>query len=108
MRHRGGEARAQLLVRGQVAAGREVDEPLAPTRHLVRDDERDDAGVPRQQPVGEPLALREPVDGLARPPARRDHAVLVVEHDDGLAALLEQNPATGGVGVHAHAVLTDA
>ena len=65
-------------------------------------------GVAREQPVRDPPALLEPRDRLARPPARRDHAVVVVEHDDGLAALFEEHPAAGRVGVHAHGVLTDA
>ena len=99
---------AELLVRGQVAAPAEVDESLSPAADLVRDDERDDPGVAGEQPVGDALSLAQAVDRLARPAARADHAVGVVEHDDGLAALLEERAPPRRVAVHPHVVLTDA
>jgi hypothetical protein len=101
------EARPQLLVGGQVAAAAEVDEPLAAAVHLIGDDERDDPGITREEAVGDLRALLEPLDRLARTTAAGDHAIFRVEHDDGLAALLEEHPAAGRVAVHAHAVLTD-
>ena len=63
---------------------------------------------PERSPSGSLSPSAQPLDRLARAPARAEHAVVVVEHDDRLAALLEQHPAPGGVGVHAHGVLTDA
>ena len=47
VRDGGSEPRAELLVRGEVALAREVDEPLAAAAHLVRHDERDDARARR-------------------------------------------------------------
>ena len=65
-------------------------------------------GLAREQAVGDLLALLQPLDRLARAAAAGDHAVLGVEDDDRLAALLEQHPAPRRVGVHPHTVLTDA
>ena len=65
-------------------------------------------GLARQEAVRELLALRQALDRLARAAAGREHAIVLVEHDDRLAALLEQHPPPRGVGVHAHGVLTDA
>ena len=67
VRDRSGEARAQLLVRGKVALAREVDETLAPTAHLVRNDERDDAALAGQEVRRERARPR----GGRRPPAAR-------------------------------------
>ena len=58
VRDRGREARAELLVRGEVAAPREVDEPLAASVHVVRHDERDDSR-PRRRGA-RPAASRPP------------------------------------------------
>ena len=85
----------------------EVDEALAPAADLVGDDERDDPGVAGEQPVRDALALAQAVDRLPRAAARADHAVGVVEHDDGLAALLEERAPARRVAVHPHVVLTD-
>ncbi len=107
VRDRGREACAQLLVRREVAAAREVHQPFPASADIERNDERDDPGVAREDPVRKPLALREPGERLPSPPAGGDHAIVRVEHDHRLAALLEQHPAPGGVGVHADAVVTE-
>ena len=99
MRDGGGEARAELLVGGEVTLAREVDEALAAAAGLVRDDERDDAALARQQVGREPLALAQPVDRLASPPAREQDAIRVVEDDDRLTALLDERPPSDRVGV---------
>ena len=62
---------------------------------------------PRRSAVRQQLAFADPFERLPRAPARRDHAILVVEHDDRLAALLDDHPAAQRVAFHA-AVLTDA
>ena len=108
VRDRGREAGPELLVRGEVAAARQVDEPLPAPVHVVRDDERDDPRLAGEEAVGQLHALLEALDRLPCAAAGREDAVLVVEDDDRLAALLEQHPAPRGVGVHAHRVLTDA
>ena len=108
VRHGRREPGSELLVRRQVAAAAQVDEPLAAAVDVVRNDERHDPGLAGEQPVGDRRPLPEAVDRLSRASARADHPVGLVEHDDGLAALLEQHPAAFGVGVHAHGVLTDA
>jgi hypothetical protein len=108
VRYRGREAGAELFVGGEVAAPREVDEPLAAPVHVVRHDQRDDPRLAGEEAVRYLPALLEALDRLACAAAGRKHAVLGVEHDDGLPALLEQYPAPRGVGVHAHGVLTDA
>ncbi len=87
---------------------REVDETLAPTGDLVRDDERDDSALAGQEVRRKSLALAHAVDRLARPAAREQDAVVVVEDDDRLAALLDERPAPDRVGVASrHAVLTE-
>ena len=54
---------------------------------------------PESRSAGKRLALAEAVDRLARTAAREQDAVGVVEHDDGLAALLDEHPAPDRVGV---------
>ena len=100
VRDRRGEAGAELLVRRQVAAAAQVDEPLAPPTDVVRDDERDDARIAREEALRDPVTLAQAVDRLPRSTARIEHAVVVVEHDDRLAALLEQHASACGVRVH--------
>jgi hypothetical protein len=104
----GREARAELLVRGQVAAARQVDEPLAASVHVVRHDERDDSRLAGEEAVRQLPTLLEPLDRLAGATAGREHPIVAVQDDHRLAALLEQHPGPRGVGVHAHGVLTDA
>ena len=99
VRHRRREPRAKLLVRGEVALAREVDETLAPTADLVRHDERDDAALAGQEVSGEALALTQAVDRLARATARVQHAIRVVEDDDRLPALLDEHSPPDRVGV---------
>ena len=45
----------------------------------------------------QPLALGEPLHGLARTPARRHDAVVLVQHDHHLAALLDEHTAPFGL-----------
>ena len=99
MRDGGREPCPELLVRGEVSLAREEDEPLAPAGDLVRDDERDDAALARQQIRREGLALDDAVDRLARAAAREQHAVVVVEDHDRLSALLDERPSPDRVGV---------
>ena len=63
--------------------------------------------VAGEQPVRDALALAQAVDRLTCTPARPDHSVGVVEHDHGLAALLEERSPASRVAVHPHVVLTD-
>ena len=66
------EPGAELLVRRQVAAAAQVDEPLAAAVDVVGDDERHDPGLAGQQPVGDRLALPEvPRSTAARVGSRR-------------------------------------
>ena len=103
MRDRGREPRAQLLVGGEIAFAREVHEALAPASDLVGDDERDHAALAGEQVRWELRALDEAVDRLARTAARKQDAIVVAEHDHGLAALLDERPAPDRVGVgHPH------
>ena len=90
---------AQLLVRGEVALAREVDEALAPAANLVRHDERDHTALAGEEVRRQGLALAEAVDGLPSPAARMEHAVGVVEDDDCLAALLDEHASPDRVGV---------
>ena len=106
MRHGRREARAELLVRGQVAGLGEVDEPLGPAADAVGHDERRAAAFAAQERLGQRLAFADAVERLAGAPAGGEDAILVVEHDDRLAALLDQHPAAQRVSVHA-AVLTE-
>ena len=93
------EPGAQLLVRGEVALAREVDEALAPAAHFVRHDERDHPALAREEVRRQRLALAEAVDGLPSTAARVQHTVGVVEDDDRLAALLDEHASPGRVGV---------
>ena len=99
VRHGGREAGTKLLVRGEVALAREVDETLATTADLVRHDERDHAALAGEEISGEALALTQAVDRLARATARMQHAIRVVEDDDRLPALLHEHSPPGRVGV---------
>ena len=106
VRDRGREAGAELLVRGEVAGLGEVDEPLGQAADAVRDDERRTAALAAQERLRQQLAFADPFERLPRAPARRDHAILVVEHDHRLAALLDDHPAAQRVALHV-AVVTD-
>ena len=91
VRDGGREARAQLLVGGEVAGLGEVDEPLRRVR-------RPRTGRSSARSLCEQVAAlssspsRTPSDWRARRLAVSDDPVLV-EHDDRLAALLEQHLA---------------
>ncbi len=61
----------------------------------------------REEALGDPLALSQAVDRPTGAPAGADHAIGVVEHHYGLAALLEERPPAGRVAIHPHRVLTD-
>ena len=54
---------------------------------------------PRQEIRRQGLALAQAVDRLPRPAARKQDAIRVVEDDDRLAALLDEHPPPGRVGV---------
>ena len=71
-----------------------------PAAHGVRDDERHMPVLAREQPLGHRLAFADPFDRLPRAAAGGEHATLVVEHDDRLAALLDQHAGSLGVDVH--------
>jgi hypothetical protein len=86
VRDGGGEACAELLVGVRVAAT-DVDEPLAAAVEVVRDDEH---VVAVREPRRSREALGQPVDRLASAPAGGDDAVLGIQHDEQLSALLEQ------------------
>ena len=78
----------------------EVDEALGPPVGVVADHERDESELTRKQARGEALALADAFDALPSPPAGEQDAVLLVEHNHCLAALLDQGAAANGVGVH--------
>jgi hypothetical protein len=100
VRHRGGEAAAQLLVGGQVADLAEVDEALLAAVDDVRHDDRHPPGLPGEERLREAGTLPHAVDRLPRAPTGGQHAPLVVEDDDSLAALLDEDPAPLRLGVH--------
>ena len=102
VRDRGREAGAELLVGGQVALAREVDEALATPVHLVRHDERDHAALAGHEVGRQLVPFADPLDALARPVAREQDPVRLVEHDDGLPALLDEHAAANRLGVHSH------
>ena len=89
VRDRRREARAELLVGGEIAGLGEVDEPLLPAVDRIGDDE----GSLALQQVGAQLVALANAERLPRSPARGEHDSVVVEHDDRLAALLEQDLA---------------
>ncbi len=93
VRHRGGEARAQLLVRCEVAGLGQVDEPLGPLPDRERDHDRRPPVPSGQKLVRHQLALAHLLVRLARTTAGGDDAVLVVEDDDRFAALLDEHPS---------------
>jgi hypothetical protein len=47
--------------------------------------------------LGRRSTLDEPIERLARAPARRDNTALLVEHDDDLATLLDEDVAAFGL-----------
>ena len=81
-----GEAGPQLLVGGHVAGVARIEDRLAPAVDLVRDRERRVAKerIRRRGP------FLEAAEQLARPPARRHDAVVLVEDDDDLPTLLDE------------------
>ena len=99
VRDRRGETCAKLLVCGEIALAREVDEALAPAADLVRDHERDDSALAREKVAREAISFTQTVDRLARAPARVKHAIRFVEHDDRLPALLDEHSSPGRVGI---------
>ena len=101
VRDRGGEARAQLLVGGEIACLGDVDEAFPATVDVVRDDQR---ALALQQ-LRAQLAAFAHAEGLSRPTARGEHQAGVVEHDHRLTALLEQDLPPQRVRVH-HPVTT--
>src|SRR5207248_7970186 len=90
-----GEAGAQLLVGLELPRLAEIHEALGRTANRVRDDR----GLALEQLRSERLP---DVDAnlLAGAPARRDDAILRVEHDEELRCLLDQSPASRTVVHH--------
>src|SRR5207248_5011363 len=96
VRDGGGEAGAKLLVGAQVAGRAEVEQRLAAAVDLVRNGERHRAALDPDELRRQRPPLLEPLQRLARAPARADDALLLVQDDDELAALLDQDsPALG-------------
>ena len=56
---------------------------------------------------GNALALPDAVDRLARAPAREEDAIVRVEHDDRLPALVDERAAPDRVRIHRSQVLTE-
>ena len=97
MRDGGGEARSQLLVRGEIAGRAQIDEEFAAVAELVRDLERRAPSGGGQEGVRERHAFGEAGQRFPGPPAHGQHAAPLVEHDHDLAALLDQDArALGG------------
>ena len=88
-----GEAGPELLVGGHVAGVARIEDRLAPAVDLVRDRERRAAKEcgRRRDP------FLEAADQLARPPARRDDAIVLVKHDDDLPTLLDEGAPSSGL-----------
>src|SRR5205807_3177507 len=91
VRDGGGESRPQLLVGGEVARRAQVEQRLLPPVDLVRDRERDGPALEADELRRQRLSLLEPLERLARATARADDALLLVEHDHDLTALLDQD-----------------
>ena len=101
MRDRGGEARAQLLVGGEVAGLGEVDQALLATLDAVGNDE---SALALQQLRAQLVALAD-TERLARPPAGGDDDALSIEDDNGFTAFLEEHLAANGICID-HSVTT--
>ena len=100
VRHRCRESRPQLLVGGHVADLAEIDDSLAATTDLVRDDQRHDTAVAGQQALGHATPLVDPLDRLTSAPAREHDHVGIVEDDHRLTALLDDGPTAERVRIH--------
>ena len=98
VRDRRREARAQLLVGRHVADPREVDEPLVATVDDVGDDERVRAVEQLRREAAHPRGRPRATGGHGG--SRRAPIPSASTHDHGLAALLEQHPASFGVRLH--------
>jgi hypothetical protein len=94
VRDGGREAGAELLVRAEVAGVPNVEKRLRLPVHLVGDRDRTPAAqeVRRQR-----VAFADSLERLARAAARDENAPLLVQHEDDLAALLDEHPASLGV-----------
>ncbi len=98
MRHGRCEARAQLLVGGKVAGRTEVDERLPAAVDLVLDLQGVASLTRLEQLLGQHLSDDDALQRLPRAPAGREHPAIGVEHDDVLAAFLDERlgpPARG-------------
>ena len=95
-----GEPRAQLLVRGEVSGPREVDEALATAVVVERDDERNHPAPAGEEVGRQHWPSRTPSIALARAPARQQDAVVLVEDDDRLPALLDERAPARRIGIH--------
>src|SRR5207248_2046784 len=82
VRDGGREAGAKLLVGAQVAGRAEVEQRLAAAVDLVRDGERHGAALDSDELRRQRPPLLEPLQRLARAPARADDALLLVQDDD--------------------------
>jgi hypothetical protein len=90
VRHRGGEARTQLLVGRKGAAAPEVQERLARPVDL---DRHPGNALSFEQPRRQDGALRQTLQGRPGSTRAGDDAPLVIEHDDDLRTALDQEPA---------------
>ena len=92
----GGEAGSQLLVRGQLAGLREVQQRLLVPVDLVGDRERHASRVGSVRVLGERRPLLDPLERLAGAAAGREHAPVGPEHEHEFAAFLDEaTPALG-------------
>ena len=92
----GREARSELLVGGQLAGLGEVEQRLLPSVDVVGHRERDPPGVGAEQALRQGHALLETLERLPGAPARGHDEALCIEHEDDLAALLDQPAAALG------------
>ena len=86
MRHRGGEAGAELLVGGQLGQGCQIE------------DER--GRVDEERLLRHPAPRRPVTEGVDSGRAGGDEPSLAVEHDDALVQRLDERPHPFEISVH--------
>jgi hypothetical protein len=92
-----GEARAKLLVGSQLTGSAEVEQRLPPPVDVVGDEQRLVTARAFEELVRNAPAFGDPVQPFASTTAGGDHPVLCVEHEQHLAALLDEHPGSLGV-----------